>query len=328
VNVEEGRHLWAMVYLLHRYFGRDGREEAEALLTRRSGDTDNPRILGAFNEKTPDWLSFFMFTYFTDRDGKFQLAALAESGFEPLARTTKFMLTEEAHHMFVGESGVARVIQRTCDVMKELATDDPAKVRAAGAIDLDTIQRYLNFHFSVTIDLFGADQSSNAATFYTAGLKGRFDETKRTDDHVLKGLAYPVQNVVEGRLVSHDVPMLNALNEVLRDDYIKDSVGGVERWNRVIDKAGIPFRLKVPHKAFHRKIGSLSQVRVAPDGRVISEAEWNANEASWLPTAEDRAFVASLMGRVVEPGKFAGWIAPPVVGINRQPINFEYVRFN
>jgi benzoyl-CoA 2,3-dioxygenase component B len=26
VNVEEGRHLWAMVYLLHTYFGRDGRE--------------------------------------------------------------------------------------------------------------------------------------------------------------------------------------------------------------------------------------------------------------------------------------------------------------
>ena len=328
VNVEEGRHLWAMVYLLHRYFGRDGREEADALLMRRSGDTDNPRILGAFNERTPDWLSFFMFTYFTDRDGKFQLAALAESGFEPLARTTKFMLTEEAHHMFVGESGVARVIQRTCDVMKELATDDPAKVRATGAIDLPTIQRYLNFHFSVTIDLFGADQSSNAATFYTAGLKGRFDETKRTDDHVLKGLGYPVQNVVDGRLVDHDVPMLNALNEVLRDDYIKDSVGGVERWNRVIDKAGLPFRLKVPHKAFHREIGSLSQVRVAPDGRVISEAEWNANEANWLPTAADRAFVASLMGRVVEPGKFAGWIAPPVVGINRQPIDFEYVRFN
>jgi benzoyl-CoA 2,3-dioxygenase component B len=230
--------------------------------------------------------------------------------------------------MFVGESGVSRVIQRTCDVMKQLKTDDPAKIRAAGAIDLETIQRYLNFHFSVTIDLFGADQSSNAATFYTAGLKGRFEETKRNDDHLLKGQVYPVLSVVDGRLVSHEVPMLNALNEVLRDDYIKDSVGGVERWNRLIEKAGIPFRLKVPHKAFHRKIGTLSEVRVSPDGRVISDAEWRANEAKWLPTAEDRAFVASLMGRVVEPGKFANWIAPPVVGINRQPVNFEYVRFN
>jgi benzoyl-CoA 2,3-dioxygenase component B len=328
VNVEEGRHLWAMVYLLHRHFGRDGREEAEALLTRRSGDADHPRILGAFNETTPDWLSFFMFTYFTDRDGKFQLCALAESGFEPLARTTQFMLTEEAHHMFVGESGVSRVIQRTCQVMNELKTDDPAKVRAAGVVDLDTIQRYLNFHFSVTIDLFGADQSSNAATFYSSGLKGRFEETKRNDDHVLKGDTYRLLNVVDGKLVDHEVPMLNALNEVLRDDYIKDSIGGVERWNKVIEKAGIAFRFKTPHKAFNRKIGTLAEVRVSPDGRVVSEAEWNTNVDKWLPTAEDRAFVASLMGRVVEPGKFASWIAPPLVGINRQPVNFEYVRFN
>src|SRR5215210_7125403 len=145
VNVEEGRHLWAMVYLLHAHFGRDGREEAEELLARRSGDADNPRILGAFNEPTPDWLAFFMFTYFTDRDGKYQLASLAESGFDPLARTTKFMLTEEAHHMFVGESGVGRVIQRTCEVMKQLGTDDPQKLREAGVIDLLTLQRYLNF---------------------------------------------------------------------------------------------------------------------------------------------------------------------------------------
>jgi benzoyl-CoA 2,3-dioxygenase component B len=328
VNVEEGRHLWAMVYLLHRYFGRDGREEAEALLERRSGDTDNPRILGAFNERTPDWLAFFMFTYFTDRDGKFQLAALAESGFDPLARTTKFMLTEEAHHMFVGESGVSRVIQRTCEAMKALGSDDPAKVRAAGVIDLPTIQRYLNFHYSVTIDLFGADQSSNAATFYSAGLKGRFDEARRADDHRLKGDAYRVLEVHDGRLVEKEVPMLNALNEVLRDDFIKDSVAGVGRWNKVIEKAGLPFRLAVPHKAFNRRIGSLAGVRVAPDGRVVGEAEWASHVDEWLPSEADRAFVASLMGRVVEPGRFANWIAPPAMGINRQPMDFEYVRFN
>jgi benzoyl-CoA 2,3-dioxygenase component B len=316
-----------MVYLLHKYFGRDGREEGEALLARRSGDQDNPRILGAFNEKTPDWLSFFMFTYFTDRDGKFQLCALAESGFDPLARTTRFMLTEEAHHMFVGESGVSRIVQRTCQVMNELKTDDPAKLRAAGVVDLPTIQRYLNFHFSVTIDLFGADQSSNAATFYSAGLKGRFDEGKRADDHILKGDSYKVLEVQGGKLVEKEVPMLNALNEVLRDDYIKDSVSGVNRWNKVIEKAGIPLRLKVPHKAFNRQIGALAGVKVSPEGRPVSQAEWDANVAQWLPTAEDRAFVASLMGRVVEPGKFANWIAPPTIGINRQPVDFEYVRF-
>jgi benzoyl-CoA 2,3-dioxygenase component B len=327
VNVEEGRHLWAMVYLLHKYFGRDGREEAEALLERHSGDPDNPRILGAFNEPTPDWLSFFMFTYFTDRDGKFQLCALAESGFDPLARTTKFMLTEEAHHMFVGESGVSRVIQRTCDVMNQLKTDDPAKIRAAGVIDLPTLQRYLNFHFSVTIDLFGADESSNAATFYNSGLKGRFEETKRDDDHQLRGKTYKVLAVQDGKLIEREAPMLNALNEVLRDDYIKDSIAGIGRWNKVIEKAGLPFRLQAPHKAFNRRIGTLAGIRVSPDGRVVSEAEWNQKVNQWLPSPEDRAFVTSLMGRVVDRGKFANWIAPPVMGINRQPVDFEYVRF-
>lgn len=328
INVEEGRHLWAMVYLLHKYFGRDGREEAEALLHRNSGSEDNPRILEAFNEETPDWLAFYMFTYFTDRDGKFQLCALAESGFDPLSRTCRFMLTEEAHHMFVGESGVSRTIQRTVEIMKQHGIEDPEQVRKHGVIDLPTIQRYLNFHFSVTIDLFGADQSSNAATFYSSGLKGRYEETKRTDDHLLKGEHYKILEVQGDRLVEKEVPMLNSLNEVLRDDYIKDSIAGIGRWNKVIEKAGLSFRLQAPHKAFNRHIGSFAGIRVAPDGRVISEAEWQANVRSWLPSEEDRAYVASLMGRVIEPGKMANWIAPPAIGINRQPVDFEYVRFN
>jgi len=327
VNVEEGRHLWAMVYLLHAHFGRDGREEAEALLERRSGDADNPRILGAFNEKTPDWLAFFMFTYFTDRDGKYQLCSLAESGFDPLARTCRFMLTEEAHHMFVGESGVGRVIQRTCDAMNQLKTDDPAKLRAQGVIDLPTVQRYLNFHFSVTMDLFGADVSSNAATFYSTGLKGRFDETKIDDDHLLAGASYPVLEVRDGKLLVSEAPALNALNEKLRDDYVKDAQAGIERWNRIIEKTGIPTRLKAPHKAFNRRIGPLSAARIDPDGNVVTEAEWQARQAQWLPSEADRAFVASLMGRVSEPGRFANWIAPPARGINNQPADFAYVRF-
>ena len=146
VNVEEGRHLWAMVYLLHRYFGRDGREEAEDLLARRSGNPDRPRILGAFNEPIDDWLSFFMFTMFTDRDGKYQLLALAESGFDPLSRTTRFMLTEEAHHMFVGETGVGRVVQRSAELTKQSENGD---ARELGGIDLPTLQKYLNFWYSL-----------------------------------------------------------------------------------------------------------------------------------------------------------------------------------
>src|SRR5262245_51985265 len=145
VNVEEGRHLWAMVYLLHSYFGKDGREEAEGLLERRSGDQDKPRILGAFNAPITDWLQFFMFTNFSDRDGKYQLLALAESGFDPLARTCRFMLTEEAHHMFVGDTGVGRIVERTAQLMKQTPGED---VRAAGGIPLDMIQRSLNYWYS------------------------------------------------------------------------------------------------------------------------------------------------------------------------------------
>ena len=328
VNVEEGRHLWAMVYLLHAYFGRDGRDEAQALLERRSGDADNPRILGAFNEPTPDWLSFFMFTFFTDRDGKYQLCSLAESGFDPLSRTCRFMLTEEAHHMFIGESGVTRIVQRTCDAMVEHDTDDPATLRAHGVIDLPTLQRYLNLHFSVTMDLFGSDVSSNAATFYSTGLKGRFEETKVGDDHVLIGAEYPVLEVRDGQLLVGKAPALNALNEKLRDDYIRDANAGIARWNKIIDKMARGSRLTAPHKAFNRRIGPLAGTSIDPEGNVVSADEWAANAERWLPTQADRAYVATLMGRVVEPGRFANWIAPPPRGVNMQPIDFEYVRFD
>jgi benzoyl-CoA 2,3-dioxygenase component B len=323
VNVEEGRHLWAMVYLLDAYFGRDGREESEALLQRRSGDRDRPRILGAFNEKTPDWLSFFMFCYFTDRDGKYQLASLAESGFDPLSRTCRFMLTEEAHHMFVGEMGIARIVQRTCELMREHRTDD---VRKHGVIDLPTMQKYLNFHCSVSLDLFGSEISTNAANAYTMGLKGRFEETKKSDDHQLQTATYPVAGLDADRIVVTEQPALPALNERLRDDYIADCQRGVDRWNKVIRDHGIDFTLRLPHRGFHRAIGAFSEVRVAPDGRVISEAEWDARKHDWLPNEADAAFVGSLMHGVTERGTFANWIAPPARGINGRPIDFEYVR--
>jgi len=323
VNVEEGRHLWAMVYLLQAYFGRDGREEAEALLQRRSGDRDKPRILGAFNERTPHWLSYLMFTFFTDRDGKYQLASLCESGFDPLSRTCRFMLTEEAHHMFVGETGIGRVVQRTCEVMRQHTGDD---VRRHGAIDLPTMQKYLNFHYSVSLDLFGSEISTNAANFYTMGLKGRFEETKKTDDHLLKGATYTVSALEGDRIVKREEAALPSLNERLRDDYIADCQRGVDRWNRIIKEHGIDLKLKLPHRGFHRAIGMFGETRVSPDGRVLSQAEWDAKKSEWLPSAEDEAFIQSLMKPVTEPGKFASWIAGPPRGINGQPVEFEYVK--
>jgi benzoyl-CoA 2,3-dioxygenase component B len=328
VNVEEGRHLWAMVYLLHKYFGRDGREEAEALLERRSGAENNPRILTAFNEETRHWLAFFMFAFFTDRDGKFQLASLAESSFDPLARTCRFMLTEEAHHLFVGESGVARIVQRTCEVMREHQIADPAQVRALGVIDLETIQKFLNFHYAVTLDLYGSEVSSNAASYFTSGLKGRFEEGKLTDDHKLANDVYPAQEIENGQIVTRMVPSLTALNARLRDDYIREIQAGLDRWNRIPAQLGNPFRFTLPHIGFMRKIGSFAGHHISPAGEVLTEPVWNGRKYDWIPSGDDHAFIESLMGRVLEPGKFAGWIAPPVRGIKGKPIDFEYVRFN
>ncbi len=329
VNVEEGRHLWAMVYLLQKYFGRDGRAEAEDLLKRRSGNEDKPRILGAFNEETPDWLSFYMFTTFTDRDGKMQLESLAQSGFDPLARTCRFMLTEEGHHMFVGRTGVERVIQRTCDVMNENGITDPNDidaVRKFGVIDLPTIQKKINFHYSVTLDLFGAEISTNAANAFNAGLKGRYRETKIKDDHQLQNSTYPVAQVIDGEVRMADEPALSAINARLCGDYIGDCENVMKRWNRVFENQHFDYRLKLPHRAFHRQVGEFSNVQAGPDGNLLSEEDWSTGCRRWLPDDADREYILSLMKQVTEPGKFASWVAAPKVGVDGRPGDFEYVK--
>jgi len=213
--------------------------------------------------------------------------------------------------------------------MKEHNIEDPADVRSQGVIDLQTIQRYLNFHYSVTLDLYGSDVSSNAATYFTSGLKGRFRETKLDDDHILASSTYPVFEVIGGKIVPKDVPALTTLNERLRDDYIEEIKDGVARWQRVIDNTGVPFQLTLPHKGFHRAIGNFAGHHITPDGEVVSQEAWNKRRDEWLPSDADYKYVQSLMtGRVAEPGKFANWIAPPIRGINNQPLNFAYVRFN
>jgi benzoyl-CoA 2,3-epoxidase subunit B len=311
-----------MVYLLHTYFGRDGREEAEELLARRSGDVDKPRILGAFNEPTSHWLSFFMFTMFTDRDGKYQLAALAESGFDPLARTCRFMLTEEAHHMFVGETGVQRVVKRACELMKQ---DPSGDVRAHGGIDLPTIQKYLNLWYTLSLDLFGGEVSSNAADAFAAGLKGRYKED-RYAEHKLIGSTFAMDVLRDGKVVHEDVPMRNALNEVLRTEYIKDCQRGVDRWNKTIKDEGIAFELVLPSHKFHRQIGMWAGHHFTPGGEMIDAATWEARRGEWLPNEADEIYIKSLMKPVYERGKMASWIAPPLRGINGLPGDFEYVR--
>ena len=327
VNVEEGRHLWAMVYVLHKFFGRDGREEADELLARRSGHGDSPRILEAFNKPCPDWLSFFCFTTFTDRDGKFQLGALAESAFDPLSRTTRFMLTEEAHHLFVGQSGVGRVVQRTADLMKETPGED---VTRDGGIPLDIIQKYINEWYSASLDLFGGEDSSNSANYFAAGLKGRWNEAKDRNirDHVALEGEYIVKIPREDASEEErKIPLRRAMNLVLRDSYVDDCRKVLEKWNRVLEVAGLPNRLGLPHERFNRAQGLFGSGRYDTEGRALTAEEWEGREAEFLPTAKDQAYVQSLMKPVYEPGKFASWIAPPPKGINGQPLDFEYARF-
>ena len=324
VNVEEGRHLWAMVYLLHKYFGKDGRDEADALLERRSGDPDKPRILGAFNQPCDHWLSFFAFTMFTDRDGKYQLAALSQSGFDPLARTTEFMLTEEAHHLFVGETGLDRIVKRSAELQR---LDPNGDVRNQGGIDFDLIQRTINYWYTYSLDLFGGEISSNAADFFATGLKGRYREDKY-EEHRALAESYRLPVVESGKLVERDVPLRNAMNEVLRDAYVNDCERALRKWNRTLEEAGSPTRLSLPSRRFHRHQGIYADHAFDPQGNLISREQLEENRQKWLLTRADNDYLLSIMKPCYERGKFANWIAPPSRGIEGQPVEFEYVKMH
>ncbi len=325
VNVEEGRHLWAMVYLLHTHFGADGREEAEAMLDRHSGDEDNPRILEAFNYPIDNWVDFFCFTTFTDRDGKYQLASLAESSFDPLARTTQFMLTEEAYHMQTGENGVGRIAHRSAEIMKE--GRDPA---AEGAIPLTMLQRYINHWFSASMDLFGSEDSSNAAESFAGGLKGRYREGDGIykDPKALEQFYKLEVPNEDGQVTEKEIPLRRAMNAVLLDAYIADCSRIVARWNRDLQKQECEFQFKLPDHKFNRHQGVYAGFRFDTLGAVIDEATWTHQHNDWLPTQADRDYVKSCMKPVHEPGKFANYIAPPSKGPNDTPVDFEYVKFH
>ena len=223
--------------------------------------------------------------------------------------------------MFVGASGIGRVVERTVELMKQHDTDD---IRPYGGIDVDTLQRYLNLHYSLSLDLFGAETSTNAANYFGAGLKGRFQEERRDDDHRLRDSKRLVPLVADGVITTREVAELAALNETLRDDYTADCQKGVDRWNRAL--AAVGKALALPHVGFHRNVGTFSGSRVSPDGRLVSEAEWEANIDRWLPSSRDAEFIGSLMVGVHERGKVAGWVAPPSNGIHAKPVDYEYVR--
>jgi benzoyl-CoA 2,3-dioxygenase component B len=163
VMIEEMRHGWQMCALLVEHFGYSGKVEAQKMLERRA--FDNKRLLGAFNVEVDNWMDFFTYTDFVDRDGKFQLQMLKYSAFAPLGRSMSYMLREEAFHMGTGNDGLRRIVQ-------------------AGVVPGWLIQKYLNKWISSSYDLFGTDNSSSAHWSYVWGIKGRYDEPK--NDQVAK----------------------------------------------------------------------------------------------------------------------------------------------
>src|SRR5438876_1064231 len=167
VMVEEMRHGWQMCALLLEYFGHSGKVEAQKLLERRA--FENERLLGAFNQDIDNWLDFYTYTDFVDRDGKFQLQMLKYSAFAPLGRSMSYMLREEAFHMGTGNDGLRRIVE-------------------AGVIPAWLIQKYLNKWTSSSYDLFGTDNSSSAHWAYVWGIKGRYDEPKNAQDAKLDDL--------------------------------------------------------------------------------------------------------------------------------------------
>ena len=224
--------------------------------------------------------------------------------------------------MMVGTTGIDRVVERTAQLMVEHDTDE---IAAYGAIPLDVIQKYLNFHYSVSLDLFGGETSTNVANYYTAGIKGRWLEDRRKDDHRLGDDSIMVDAMVDGAIGQTEVSALVGLNTDLRREYISDCQGGIKRWNKILDQHGISTRLSLPSVAFNRKVGAFAAIEASPTGELLGADEWRQRQGAWLPTQVDKTHVRSLMHPVYERGKIASWIAPPRTGINNQPFEYDYV---
>src|SRR5262249_62301933 len=131
--------------------------------------------------------------------------------------------------------------------------DPNEDVRKQGGVPLDMVQRYLNLWFALSLDLFGGEISSNAASFFADGLKGRYKEETYAD-HLALSDTYRMATPKEGRLSDEDVPLRNAMNEVLRDAYVEDCQRGVDRWNKRLAEAGRSGGPTPPSQRFHRPI--------------------------------------------------------------------------
>jgi benzoyl-CoA 2,3-dioxygenase component B len=209
--------------------------------------------------------------------------------------------------------------------------EDPNQdVRPAGGIPLDIIQKYINEWYSASLDLFGGEDSSNAASYFARGLKGRYKEGgNRYDDHVaLEGIYTLEKPRADGSITTEDVPLRRAMNLVLRDAYVEDCVRALGMWNKSLKSHNIDRELSLPSDRFNRLQGLYENMSYGPQGDLWSREDWDARRDEFLPSQADYDYVESLMQAVYEPGKFANWIAPPKRGINGRELDFMYAKFD
>ena len=134
------------------------------------------------------------------------------------------------------------------------------------------------------------------------------------------------------RRVTHegaqDPAHLGAHDAVEDDPDLEDAQRGVVRWNKILEEHGLNERLAMPSKRFNRHVGVYADHRFDPQGNPVDDAAWEARRTGWLPTQADTDYVRESMIPVYEPGKVAGWLAPPTRGFGRKPLDFEYVLFH
>jgi len=261
VMIEEMRHGWQMCALLVEHFGYSGKVEAQKMLDRRA--FENKRLLGAFNVDVDNWMDFFTYTDFVDRDGKFQLQMLKYSAFAPLGRSMSYMLREEAFHMGTGNDGLRRIVQ-------------------AGVIPGWLIQKYLNKWISSSYDLFGTDHSSSAHWAYVWGIKGRYDEPRNEKQADLDDL-----NDYNRHLYRDEVAGLIArFNGVLKPGEAELYAPDI-KFNRMIGKwAGQKFHPQTGQPLEEKEYEQLFStfMPTAADKKLLLELI--ANEKNWIVAKE------------------------------------------
>jgi len=277
VMTEEMRHGWQMSHLLVTQFGRSGRIEAQKLLERRAF-TDN-RLLGAFNEQVNNWLDFFTYTQFVDRDGKFQLTMLSYSGFLPLAQSMIPMLKEESFHLGTGNNGLMRILK-------------------AGLIPTSIIQKYFNKWLPTSFDLFGTDHSSSAHWAYVWGLKGRYNERAAGGDPNKEGL-----NEAARELYHQEVEKLtDLLNKSIPEDQPKLKVPDLKFNRQIGQHAGKHFTLDgEPLTAEEYEKYLPTVMPSAEDDRVLASI---MKEKDWILPKKEEEFVPSEGATPRSPAKY------------------------